>query len=327
MMKKLSIIVPVYNVELYVKQCVQTLINQTYKHIEIILVDDGSTDSSGRICDNLAKEDGRIIVLHGENEGLSGARNKGLAHATGEYIGFVDSDDFVDEHMYEELITVLEAHDLDIVTCHAFRYVNGKVQGHEGSGDIRYINRDVALKEALLDKHTAAWNKVYTRRAIGDVRFPVGRKFEDSATNYLFINNIRRMAEVDKRLYYYRFNPTSITQTSSDPKSRYDFVVTYKERLDFVKAHNLPYEDICNSLLMKSVLSCLTAVYGSERLDDNYIWKQCEALIYTYRCKDSYKLLNGKYKLFLWSFGRFDWIHRIGAKLSFLAKGIKKKRM
>ena len=113
----ISIIVPVYNVEKYLSKCIDSIINQTYKNIEIILIDDGSTDSSGAICDKYALVDSRIHVLHIENSGVSNARNVGLNHATGDYIGFVDSDDYIEPNMYELLLEELIADDVDVVQC------------------------------------------------------------------------------------------------------------------------------------------------------------------------------------------------------------------
>ena len=120
MVKKLSIIVPVYKVEQYLNRCVDSILNQTYRNIEIVLVDDGSPDRSGEICDRYAKSDERVKVVHKKNGGVSSARNIGFSSSTGEYIGYVDSDDYIAPTMYEDMIDVLEKNDLDIVCCDAF---------------------------------------------------------------------------------------------------------------------------------------------------------------------------------------------------------------
>jgi len=119
--EKISIIVPVYNVERYIRKCVKSLINQTYKNIEIILVNDGSPDNCGQICDDFAREDRRIVVIHKENGGLCSARNAGLSVATGKYIGFVDSDDWIRADMYEYLYINAKSHDADIACCNYYR--------------------------------------------------------------------------------------------------------------------------------------------------------------------------------------------------------------
>ena len=175
---------------------------------------------------------------------------------------------------------------------------------------------------AMYDCFVSLWSQLYKRSAIGDVRFPVGRKFEDTAVSYLFIANTKRVGHINRCYYYYRLNPNSTTQTSFDPKSRWDFVLGYEERLQYAIDHQLPYVDDCNSLLMKAVLSCLTAYYAKPTGNQVY-YDKCKKMIETYRNDVSYKLLNSKYKLFLWSFGRADWIHKIGARLSYLAKQVR----
>ena len=117
MNEKISIIVPVYNVEKYLKKCIDSIVNQTYKNLEIILVDDGATDRSGEICDELAKLDNRIKVYHKKNGGLSDARNYGVERATGSYVGFVDSDDYIDAEMYEKLYEAITKEAADVAEC------------------------------------------------------------------------------------------------------------------------------------------------------------------------------------------------------------------
>lgn len=321
-MELISVIVPVYNVESYVAECIESIQNQTYMNLEIILVNDGSTDASGDICDQYAAYDERIQVIHKENAGVSAARNTGIESANGDYIGFVDSDDYIAPTMYEDMLKLMAEHDLDIIECTAFR--NNGDTNIEGcnDGSLEIFNRDEALKMAMYDCFVAVWSQLYKRRVISDVRFPVGRKFEDSAVSYLFIANTKRVGHINRCLYYYRLNPNSTTQTSFDAKSRWDFVLGYEERLQYAIDHQLPYVDDCNSLLMKAVLSCLTTYYAKPTGNQVY-YDKCKKMIETYRNDASYKLLNSKYKLFLWSFGRADWIHKIGARLSYLAKQVR----
>lgn len=321
-MELISVIVPVYNVESYIAECIESIQNQTYMNLEIILVNDGSTDASGDICDKYAAYDERIQVIHKENAGVSAARNTGIEAANGDYIGFVDSDDYIAPTMYEDMLKLMAEHDLDIIECTAFR--NNGDTNIEGcnNGSLEIFNRDEALKMAMYDCFVAVWSQLYKRRVISDVRFPIGRKFEDSAVSYLFIANTKRVGHINRCLYYYRLNPNSTTQTSFDPKSRWDFVLGYEERLQYAIDHQLPYVDDCNSLLMKAVLSCLTAYYAKPTGNQVY-YDKCKRMIETYRNDASYKLLNSKYKLFLWSFGRADWIHKIGARLSYLAKQVR----
>lgn len=321
-MEFISVIVPVYNVEPYIAECIESIQNQSYKNLEIILVDDGSKDTSGDICDQYAAYDERIKVIHKENAGVSAARNTGIEAATGDYIGFVDSDDYIGPTMYEEMLQLIKEHDLDIIECTAFRDKNGTILEGCNDGHLELFNRDEALRLAMHDCFVAAWSKLYKRSAIGYVRFPEGRKFEDTAVSYLFIANTKRVGHINRCLYYYRLNENSITQTSFDPKSRWDFVLGYEERLQYAIQHNLPYVDDCNSLLMKAALSCLTAYYAKPVGNRQY-YDNCKRIIETYRNDISSKELNNKYKLFLWSFGRADWIHKMGARLSYFAKQVR----
>ncbi|MCF0156053.1 MAG: glycosyltransferase, partial [Veillonella sp.] len=127
-MSKISVIVPIYNVEPYIHQCVDSIINQTYKDLEIILVDDGSPDNCGKICDEYAAKDDRVKVIHRPNGGLSAARNSGLDVATGEYIAFVDSDDYIACNMYSDMMEFMLKHKLDIVVCSSYRVKNSKIK-------------------------------------------------------------------------------------------------------------------------------------------------------------------------------------------------------
>lgn len=320
-MDLISVIVPEYNVEPYVAKCIESIQNQSYQHLEIILVDDGSTDDSGDICDQYAAYDDRIKVIHQANGGVSAARNIGIEIANGEYIAFVDSDDYIGLTVYEDMLHLLKENNLDIIEFTAFRDKGGTIIEGCNDGLFKIFDRKEALKLALNDGFGTVWNKLYRRDSISNVRFPLGRKFEDTATSYLYVSNANRIGHIN-RCYYYRLNLNSITQTSFDPKSRWDFVIGYEERLQYAMNHQLPYVDDCNSLLMKAVLSCLTAYYAKPSGNEVY-YDRCKHLIETYHSDISYKKLNFKYKLFLWSFYRADWIHKVGARLSYLSKQLR----
>ena len=175
-MELISVIVPVYNVESYVAECIESIQNQTYMNLEIILVNDGSTDNSGDICDQYATYDERIKVIHKENAGVSAARNTGIEAANGDYIAFVDSDDYIAPNMYEDMLRILKENDLDILECTAFRDKGGEIIEGCNDGSLEIFNRDEALKMAMYDCFVAVWSQLYKRSAIDDVRFPVGRK-------------------------------------------------------------------------------------------------------------------------------------------------------
>jgi glycosyltransferase involved in cell wall biosynthesis len=200
-----SIIVPVFNIENYISKCLDSLLIQTLKEIEIILVDDGSTDLSGNICCEYASKDNRIRVIHKKNEGLSSARNDGLAIAKGEYIGFVDGDDWVKEDMFEFLYNTSSTHNADISICGHFIVDGDHVEPIRNNGDIKILNHIEALSAILLDAeiNSFAWDKLYKRELFIDLSYPVGRRFEDIAFTYLIFNRSKRVVQANVSKYFY----------------------------------------------------------------------------------------------------------------------------
>ena len=204
----ISVIVPIYNVERYLRRCVNSILDQTYQNIEVILVDDGSTDSSSNICDTYKLKDNRIKVIHKENGGLSDARNVGIEYAIGEYIAFIDSDDYIDARYLELLLASLRKNDADMAICN-FKNVDEK--GHGLYIDQSPICTENLTKDQLIYKYTlsngyyyvVAWNKLYKRSVIGDIRFPKGKLHEDEFTCFLFAHNCQKIACIDDFLYFY----------------------------------------------------------------------------------------------------------------------------
>ncbi len=181
----ISVIVPVYNVEPYLRKCLDSIVNQTYRNLEILVIDDGSADGSGAICDSFAEKDERVVVFHTENRGLSAARNLGLDNATGDWIGFVDSDDWIEPDMYEVLIKRVEETKADVVE-------SGWLQEYEQ----RTIERKWQLqmlsgKDALAalihgSLSDVAWDKIWKKSCYEGIRFPECRVYEDIAITYLY---------------------------------------------------------------------------------------------------------------------------------------------
>lgn len=220
----ISIIVPIYNVESYVEECIQSIIKQTYKNLDIILIDDGSKDSSGEICEKYKKIDSRICVVHQENQGLSSARNTGLKLANGEYIQFIDGDDFISVDMIENLYEIMEKEHADIVTCSSYTYKNGEIVKKEYSKSINIYNKEEAIKEIILDKKIRfyAWDKLYKKTLWKDIKFPEGRRFEDIAVTPIVIKNADKVVFYDCPLYYYRIRTGSImSQKSKEQQLEY----------------------------------------------------------------------------------------------------------
>ncbi len=225
--KKVSIVIPVYNVEEYLEEAVSSAIHQTYRNLEIILVDDGSTDSSGRMCDALKEKDDRIIVLHDKNEGLSEARNRGIRIASGEYICFLDSDDYLDKTFVEKMLSCMEATGADLAICPAWKiYPDGTRTGPDPQSQYNELDTDEVYKLMFLNSgHIGlyTWNKMYKTSLFTDIRFPYGKYFEDSGTTYKIVNLSKKNVFYQEPLYYYRIGrPNSIIADKSKLNRRFD---------------------------------------------------------------------------------------------------------
>lgn len=217
-MKKISVIVPVYNVEKYLSQCLDSIIHQTYKNLEIILVDDGSTDSSGLICDNYSQKDKRIKIIHKCQGGLSDARNAGLKIATGEYISFIDSDDFIDKNMYSILINNTQKYNSDIVWFNYYNYyskkhfINSSIIKNNDLYDLSSSDKIKFAKNLFyqykMDAHV--WAKLYKRSIFNNIKFPYGKLFEDIFVLLPILSNAKIISTIPDCLYFYRNRSESI---------------------------------------------------------------------------------------------------------------------
>lgn len=219
----LSVIVPVYNVESYLVRCVDSILAQTYENLEVILVDDGSKDGSGAICDDFAAKDARVKVIHKANGGLSSARNVGLDAAAGEYITFVDSDDWIEPDMYEQMLGLMERHGVKLV-C-AGRYDVDSKDGQKVVGlcpvkEEKISGQELARRIFLWDNiDSAAVDKVYHRSLFHGMRFPYGVVCEDVATTYRIALRAEQVAMCPVPMYNYYHRPGSITTASVSDKT------------------------------------------------------------------------------------------------------------
>ena len=227
----ISVIVPVYNVEPYLRKCLDSILNQTYRNLEIIIVDDGSTDDSGKICDEY--HDSRIQVFHTENRGLSAARNLGLDHAAGQYIGFVDSDDWIEPDMYEVLLNKALETGADVVECGVYITSQNKTEEKKRRNSI--LSGADAVGELLQDKLADnAWNKLYIKQCFLTIRFPEGMIFEDIATTYKVFAAANLVAIVDAVEYHYIRRRGSLSRVHNG-KNLLDFWRVHKNRYDELK--------------------------------------------------------------------------------------------
>ena len=234
--EKISVIVPIYNVEKYLRKCLNSIISQTYKNIEIILVDDGSTDSSGKIIDEFKINDNRILVIHKQNGGLSDARNEGIKKASGKYIAFIDSDDFINEMMLEMLIKNIEKYNADISICSYENIFDNDVCKKTNNNNLTCYNAQEALEDLLNnDKKITnhAWNKLYKKELFDEITYPKGRNFEDIATTYKLLEISKIIVYSDFVGYYYRQHQRSITG-NINLKTMKDSVYAIKERYNYL---------------------------------------------------------------------------------------------
>ena len=238
-MDKVSVVVPIYNVEKYLNKCIDSIINQTYKNLEIILVDDGSLDNCPKICDSYQKEDNRIKVIHKENGGLSDARNAGIEIATGKYICFIDSDDFISKEYIDTLYKMCIKHNADIAECDYIKFKDEKdiiedegILQEQEYTNIEMLNRLYVKNYSI--KTTIAWNKLYKIDLFTEIRYPKGKLHEDEFTTYKLIYKSKKVVETDKKLYYYRQNDKSIMGKKFNEK-RYDALEAFQKRKEFFK--------------------------------------------------------------------------------------------
>lgn len=251
----ISVIVPVYNVEKYLHRCIDSILTQTFKDFELILVDDGSTDNSGNICDAYCQKDNRIIVIHQDNQGQAAARNCALNIAKGDYISFVDSDDYIHPQMFEVLIGIVSVSKSEVVL---FQYVEGEDNRYfweKTTSDYLLYNGKDYLRNCLLNNERGCWvlwDKLFSRDCFKDLRLPEGRKYEDNATVYKILYPINRIAVTDNVFYYYYTNQNSTTKSEfSEVKA--DWPLALGEMIEFFYSKN----DI-------EICDCLTKRYFNE---------------------------------------------------------------
>lgn len=258
MLPLISVIVPVYNVEIYLRQCVYSIINQTYTNLEIILIDDGSTDESGKICDLLKAEDSRIIVIHQANGGLSSARNTGLDIAKGQYYFFIDSDDYMTEDGIQYLYEILMINEGDIAIGGSDEFYDDseniavKVPGEES---VTCMNRQEALYDVFCNG-CAAWSRLYKRKVHENIKFPLGEINEDEAIVVYLYENCQKIVKSNKIVYHYRQRINSITSTVFH-KGKLAWYTHTKNNLEYVKQNYPSLVDIATKRYFSSLVWCL----------------------------------------------------------------------
>ena len=260
-------IVPVYQVEKYIAQCIESVLNQTFKDFELILIDDGSKDQSGSICDLYAAKDDRILVIHTENRGAAAARNVGLDHASGRYITFLDGDDYLDEHMIARLYEEIENSEYDMVVCDFLNLLPDEEDNFIVHLQEKTVNGREVLEHLKNERNyglwTIVWNKIYKREVLENLRFPDGKYFEDEFfSNQLYLNS-NQIHVIPDVLCYHRVLASS-TMNTQKIENYLDLLDALQERLDIYFKYDYSEDEIYKVLifLLDPFTKCVRAKFS-----------------------------------------------------------------
>ena len=266
-MAEVSMIVPVYQVEKYIAQCIESVLNQTFKDFELILIDDGSKDQSGSICDLYAAKDDRILVIHTENRGAAAARNVGLDHASGRYITFLDGDDYLDEHMIARLYEEIVDSEYDMVVCDFLNLLPDEEDNFIVHLQEKTVNGREVLEHLKNERNyglwTIVWNKIYKREVLENLRFPDGKYFEDEFfSNQLYLNS-NQIHVIPDVLCYHRVLASS-TMNTQKIENYLDLLDALQERLDIYFKYDYSEDEIYKVLifLLDPFTKCVRAKFS-----------------------------------------------------------------
>lgn len=263
----ISIIVPIYNTEPYLQRCIDSILHQTYRNLEIILVNDGSSDACPRICDEYSLKDNRIKVIHKNNGGLSSARNAGIDIATGQYIGFVDSDDFIEDDMYGALLSACLKNNAEISMCGRYYVREGKAIPHFTLPNQVIWNNKNAIKNLLMWNNidSSACDKLFKNALFEGVRFPQGLITEDIFIIPEIIDKANSIIHIGKPKYYYCVRENSIS-TGVFTKQKMDVVISHKKVADYVMKKYPEYKEYADYFFYHAVSSIIIRVYNEKVL-------------------------------------------------------------
>lgn len=287
--EKISVIVPVYNVEQYLERCVDSIINQTYTNLEIILVNDGSTDNSGKLCDELAKKDERIRVIHKENGGLSDARNRGIDEAKSELVGFIDSDDYIDSDMYEVLLENLNDTDADLSMCALYDVYNNTPEEQVTNKEIWELSSEQAIKMVMEAKilSVTAVNKLYRKSLFSDLKFEVGKIAEDAFIMIKLLDKCEKIVATNEKKYYYVHRENSITTQKFSTKFL-NVIEAYEQNSNIILEKYPKLKDVAQTRMNWAYFYVLDRLL----LDDNYNDKELENKLISYLKNHRKDILN-----------------------------------
>ena len=306
---------PVYKVEKYLNKCIESLVNQTYKDLEIILVDDGSPDNCPQICDDWEKKDKRIKVLHQKNSGVSVARNNGLKFAGGEYIGFVDSDDYIESEMYECLLADIKQSESDISVCsHFVEKKDGAIVADSFEKSGVYSQRE-AVEIISYNMNNSVWNKLFKKQIVENIFFDSEHTFgEDHLFLMMVLYNCQKVSFINRHLYYYVQRENSTTGAAFSKKAFDQIFIKdamfslAKEKFPYVAKH---YEKLCftarENLCRKILLSDNETVFCEQLCHYiSYLKKEYKNIKnrLSFAEKFEYRLLNGNLKTYKYIFDK-----------------------
>ena len=294
----ISVVVPVYNVEQYIRECVDSIVSQTYCHLEIVLIDDGSLDNCPVICDEYAKKDSRIKVVHQKNGGLAKARNVGIENSSGEYITFIDSDDYIASNYIEILYRgIIENNaDVSIASFRSFEKNNTAVI-EDSSCQFATISKKRCFENytsIFTNPFVSAWNKLYKRNLFSNIRFPEGKLYEDAFTTYKIFDVSQKIVFTSSVLYFYRLNPDSI-MGQSFRKKHLEMIDAFRSGFDYFEKKD--EKDISELFIAPLLMREIYCWWGVKKLlkDDNLAKK----ILGDYK-KDSKNLKNTNNIGILW---------------------------
>jgi len=275
-MKKISVIVPVYNTEEYIEKCINSITGQTYKNLEIIVVNDGSTDNSLNILKSLQSKDSRIRIINQENKGVSAARNTGLDNATGEYIAFVDSDDYLERNMYEKMLKYMEESGADLVSARAFIIERSNKPGENDYNNyIDTFTSQAQILKAYADGFLtiAVWDKLFTKEVIGKKRFDSSVFCEDAKFVLDICENTKKVLCTSERLYYHlKRIGNSLTNTSFNNFYMTLYFYIKNKRESIIKT-NIGYEQSAQRIYFNTIYHLLKVYkrdWDNNKLDNYY---------------------------------------------------------
>ena len=321
----ISIIVPIYNVECYLIKCIDSIIKQTYERIEIILVDDGSIDKCGEICDDYSIKDKRIKVIHKKNGGLSDARNSGIDIAEGKYLTFVDSDDYISVDYIEYLYSLIIKNDCDISVCgnyFSYNYCRDKLKNDNNSDVEIYFSARDAIEDMLysLNFNHSAWGKLYRASLFKDIKFPKGMNYEDYAIVYKVFSNSNKVAFGNAKKYYYVIRSGSIMKSKFDSKNM-ELIDISNDVTEFIIKK---YPNLKKAAISRKIYSNIELLYSILMSDDRNIYKEFEEKVFKNIEKDKNIVLydrksrkNLKLKICILLFNRsiFKYMYSIAKKI------------